>query len=183
MKTCSMCRHAGWLGNKAERLCRRTGGAVGAQDEACEEFRISARTYLESIERGTKLMNSLADSALSYREMAMKATGSMEALRSGGTSSRSKVESGMVGCIDIAKQLEDVADGVSGKVATACRLIARMENTGEAEILVLRHIARLDWSEINDKIGYAERHTRRLYNRALESFERELDKEFEKDGR
>lgn len=54
------------------------------------------------------------------------------------------------------------------KFEEARRKIESLEKNEEKDVLVYRHLRRLKWKEIELKMGYEERHLRRIYEKALE---------------
>lgn len=57
-------------------------------------------------------------------------------------------------------------------VIERAKLIGRMDNPQQAEVLMLRYIDGKSWTEISDIMHYSTRHITRLHGRALLAFTR-----------
>lgn len=190
MKTCRMCRWAEVCDEREERLCGCPDKAgkerVRAGAPRCEAFQISAWCFLESVAQGEKKLEDLSWRAQHYREMAGRATGSMEAARSSGTAEASKLASNCDRMIDIAIMLDDQAAALKSRIALAERLIADIQRPEERRVLELRHSwcrpgkpgrasRRLSWEEIAREMGYDESNVRRIHRRALEAVQAQME--------
>lgn len=178
MNTCRMCRWAGRAEDREERECLNPGanaGTVRAGAPACERYKISAWALLESVARAEKRMEDMSWRAAHYREMAGRATGSMEAVRVSGSAECSKVARNIDRCIDIGISIDRQAEALKARYELVCELIGGVSSPEGREVLELRHLSRLRWEEIARRMNYDERQLRRIHTRALEEVQKEMD--------
>lgn len=172
MSRCKQCRSACRAEDRDERFCRKLRKTMQSDAPACADgFQISARAFMESIARADKRLEDMSMRAQRYRENAHRATGSMEAARVSGTAGRSRIETNMNRCIDIARDIEREAEQLRAQYERARSLIAGVSDPAGREVLELRYLSRMRWEEIAGRMHYDERQVRRIHGLAL----REVD--------
>ena len=178
MRTCKQCAYAYRAEEWTERKCGHKGETVRAEAIACEAFKLSARDFLESISRADKRLEDMSWRAKHYREIAYRATGSMEATRVSGTAGRSKVEHNINRCLDLAQDIDRQADALRGNLALAYEMIEGVTVPQGREVLELRYLRRLSWEEIAERMKYEARQTQRIHRKALREVQAQINQRF-----
>lgn len=173
MKNCETCRYCG----HKEKGCMavKTGTPRYLPDEGCPMYAMSARAYMERVMNAQRRIVFMEEQAARYRDMAARSTGRMDAVRSGGTQSRSKVEDGMCAFMDICRDIEKEAARLRELMEETRTLIGRLFDPAERELLELRYLSGLKWEDVAEKMLYDVRQVRRIHVRALEHVQREMD--------
>ena len=99
--------------------------------------------------------------------MAERATSTYQALRTSGTSKRSKLESAVDDMADIQTALAGQIEGFKAKYREIAGAIEKVEDPVYRETLTLRYLCFLTWDEIADQMKYTVRWTHILHGRAL----------------
>lgn len=141
---------------------------------ACSAYAISARAYLEQIGNATRRLEDMSYRAQRYRDMARRATGSMEATRTSGTGGRSRVETNVNSCIDLAADIDRRAAVLRAQYETACEMIEGVQDAAGRELLELRYLRGMRWEDIGRRMGYELRQTYRLHGRALQEVQAQM---------
>lgn len=176
MNTCGTCRHAARGSLPQERICQAAqGNAVRAQQSACSRYAISARAYLEEIGNATRRLEDMSYRAQRYRDMACRATGSMEAARTSGTGGRSRIETNVNKCIDLAADIDRWAAALRAQYETACEMIEGVQEAAGRELLELRYLRGMRWEDIGRRMGYELRQVYRIHGRALRAVQRQME--------
>lgn len=63
---------------------------------------------------------------------------------------------------------------IIGKKKEALNTIARMHNTEERAVLILRYFDEMEWQAIADIMEYSVRHVMRIHGEALQSYEKAM---------
>lgn len=181
MRNCGQCRHAkkaregaageGMKGPDKPLFCGLHEVDVRAGAERCDHFAISAFAYLERVARGTEHKEHLAALARRYREIAKQSTATMEAVRVGGTTARSKVETNVSKAIDIAQGIEAQAAAQKERILTALDMIGEITTPERREVLMMRHMQRREWAFIASRLHCDERSAQRYHKEALKEYE------------
>lgn len=174
MTTCKTCRFAGRTPRREERFCSAQRSEVRSDQGACPAYAISARAYLEQIGSATRRMEDMSYRAQRYRDMACRATGSMEAVRISGTSRHSRVETSVIGCLDLAADIDRRAAALRAQYETACEMIESVQNVAGRELLELRYLRGMRWEDIGRRLGYELRQVYRLHGRALQEIQAQM---------
>lgn len=143
----------------------------------CPLYAMGARAFLERVTNAQRRMERMQERARHYRALAMRSTGSMEAVRVGGTPGRSRVEEGMNAFMDIAQDIEEEARALRELIRQTNGVIARIPSATERELLELRYLDGLRWEDIARRMMYDERQVRRIHVKALENVQREMDRQ------
>ncbi len=175
MNTCRSCRFAAGATSRQKRICRQSGATVDAESRACGAYALSARAYLERIGNATRRLEDMSYRAQRYREMARRATGSMEAARTSGTDGGSKVAGNMDRCIDLAADIDRKAAELRRQYDAACAMIEQVQDADGREVLELRYLRGMRWEDIGRRMHYNERQVRRMHKRALLDVQRQMD--------
>ena len=146
---------------------------MGAQ--GCPMYAMSARAFMERVMNANRRILGMQQRAQRSREMAMRSTSSMQALRTGGTDARSKVEDGACAFMDICRDIEDQAQQLRETIRQTSEVIDRLSDPAEREVLELRYLSGLRWEDIGRRMIYDERQVRRIHVKALEHVQREMD--------
>ncbi len=179
MRNCKMCRHSArfraqrdksvcWLDPHAPRI-------VDAGGEVCGEYGISAQAYLEDVTNLQRRIEAKSDLVRRYRDMATRATGSMEAVRVGGTGEHSKVERNMDKAIDLAREIERDTDRLIAKLRIVQELIDGVSAPEGRELLELRYLCGCKWEDVAARMHYERRQSQRIHKAALEDVQRQMD--------
>lgn len=176
MRMCKQCAHARRACDWAERSCSLKGETVRGDAIACGEFELSARAYLESISRADKRLEDMSWRAQHYREIAYRATGSMEATRVSGTAGRSKVEHNINRCLDIAQDIDREAEALRTRLARAREMIDGVSDPQGREVLELRYLSRLHWEEIAKRMNYTQRNVAHIHGAALREVQMQMER-------
>lgn len=179
MSCCRMCKYSGrfdarkeksicWLDKDAPRI-------VDADGQTCCAFCISAQAYMEDVTNLQRRIAIKTETANRYRDMAMRATGSTEAVRVSGTGTRSKVETNMDKFIDIERAIERDAARLRDKITMTMELIEGVGTPERKELLELRYMCGLTWEGVGQRMRYDKRQSQRIHKRALEDVQRQMD--------
>lgn len=152
-----------------EGMPRYAGGA------GCKMYAMSARAFMERVINAQRRIAHMQQQAQYYKSLALRSTSSMQALRTGGTSARSKVEDGACAFMDISRDIEEHAQQLREMIQKTREVIDRLSDPVEREVLELRYLSGLRWEDIGRKMCYDERQVRRLHVKALEHVQREMD--------
>ena len=102
-----------------------------------------------------------------YREMAMRATGRADAVRTSGTSRHSKVETYVLELIEVHEELQKEIARLRAKASRAEKLIATLEDDRYRTVLQLRYLCGYDWQDIADRLHFSLRWVHKLHGEAL----------------
>lgn len=172
MNTCETCRFSG----HQQKGCMAKGGTPRyVQPEGCPLYAMSARAFMERVVSANRRILSMQELASRYREMAMRTTGSMQAVRVSGTMERSRVEDGVCALMDVCRDIEDEAQRLRRIISETNAVIDRLTDASEREVLELRYLSGLKWEDVARRMMYDERQVRRIHVRALEHVQREMD--------
>lgn len=175
MSTCRSCRHASRGQDAGTCVCHAQNRIVPERGQTCGQYAISARAYLESIGNATRRLEDMSYRAKRYRELASRATGSMEACRTSGVEGGSKVSRNIDACIDLAQEINQRAARLKERYTAACEMIEGVAYADEREVLELRFLRGMRWEEIGKRMRYDERSVRRISRSALEDVQRQMD--------
>ncbi len=107
------------------------------------------------------------------RGLAESATSRTEAVRSGGTPKRSKIENAVIRIIEEEERLDKIIDELIEAKKKISKLIGRVGEPKLRLLLELRYLEYLRWDEIAERMHYADvRHVYRLHARALDAVAR-----------
>lgn len=179
MACCRMCKYSGrfdarkeksicWLDKDAPRI-------VDADGQTCGAYCISAQAYMEDVTNLQRRIATKTETAHRYRDMAMRATGSTEAVRVSGTNARSKVADNVDKLVDIQRAIERDAERMRNKITMAMELIDGVGTPERKELLELRYLCGLTWENVGRRMRYDKRQSQRIHKRALEDVQRQMD--------
>ena len=146
---------------------------IGA--DGCPMYAMSARAFMERVINANRRIRNMQQQAQRYRDMAMRSTSTMHAVRTGGTDARSKVEDGTCAFMDISRDIEEQARQLREIIRQTSEIIGRLSDPVEREVLELRYLSGLRWEDIGRRMIYDERQVRRIHVKALEHVQREMD--------
>lgn len=142
---------------------------------ACERYGISAYAYMAQIKSATRRIEEMSHRARRYREMACRATGSMETAHAGGGGNESRIEKNISSCMDLAADIEKRARMLRERYETASGMIDGVVDDVGREVLELRYLSDMRWEEIAARMCYSERQIRRAHKKALEDVQAQMD--------
>ncbi len=179
MSCCRMCKYAGRFDAKKEKsicwLDKNAPRIVDADGQTCGAYCISAKAYMEDAANIQRRIEIKTETAHIYRDMAMRATGSTEAVRVGGTGARSKVETNVNKLIDIERAIERDIEKLHGRIEMTTELIEGVSTPERKELLELRYLMGLKWEDVGRRMHYDKRQSQRIHKRALEDVQRQMD--------
>lgn len=111
-----------------------------------------------------------------YREMAMQATGRTDALRTSGTSNRSKVETYILELWNVHNELQQEIARLMEKSREAETLILSLEDDRHRAVLELRYLCGLTWEELSKKLNFTLRWTHNLHKEAIERLQEKVSR-------
>ena len=172
MNTCETCRYSG---HQQKRCMAPEGLPRYAGMDGCPMYAMSARAFMERVINANRRIRNMQQQAQRYRDMAMRSTSTMQAVRTGGTDARSKVEDGTCAFMDISRDIEEQARQLREIIRQTSEIIGRLSDPVEREVLELRYLSGLRWEDIGRRMIYDERQVRRIHVKALEHVQREMD--------
>ena len=104
-----------------------------------------------------------------YREMAMQATGRVDAIRVSGTGDRSKVEKYILELWDVHNELQEEISRLMKKSREAEKLIRTLEDDRHRAVLELRYLCAMTWEEIAGKLHFTVRWAHKLHKEAMDA--------------
>lgn len=169
MNTCKTCRYISWRKEDGCRMCMREDGGrlVQPMDAACEAYEMHTREFFQRVTNADRRIAAMAEQCEHYRELAMQATGSAQAIRVGGTKRRSKVEDGVVNLLDLISAIDACALQLRTWRDEAAAVIAALDDPKAQEVLELRYFCALGWTEIAERMHYEIAQVHRIHRRAL----------------
>jgi len=111
-----------------------------------------------------------------YREMAMQATGRTDALRTSGTSNRSKVETYILELWNVHNELQQEIARLMEKSREAETLILSLEDDRHRAVLELRYLRGLTWEELSKKLNFTLRWAHNLHKEAIERLQEKVSR-------
>lgn len=172
MSICETCRYCGHM----EKKCMASNCTPRyTLFDSCPMYAMSARAFMERVISAQRRIVSMEEHAARYRDMAMRATGNLQAIRSGGTPQRSKVEEGMCAFADICADIEREAEKLRETMRETRTVIDRLTDRTQREVLELRYMNGLRWEDVARRMCYDDRTVRRIHVKALENVQREMD--------
>lgn len=172
MSICETCRYCSHL----EKKCMASNCTPRyTVEDGCPLYAMSARAFMERVISAQRRIVSMEEHAARYRDMAMRATGNLQAIRTSGTPARSKVEDGVCAFADICADIEREAEKLRGIISETRTVIDRLTDSVQREVLELRYLNGLRWEDIARRMRYDDRSVRRIHLKALENVQREMD--------
>lgn len=130
------------------------------------------RQFLREVRHGYLHAQMLCERAERYREMAMRATSRIDAIRTSGTPGRSKVETYVLEMIDVHDELQKEMESVLDRSRRAEKLIGLVQDDRYRAVLQFRYLCGMRWEEIAQKLMFTLRWTHKLHRNALDELER-----------
>lgn len=138
----------------------------------------NVRQILNDAREARGRINNLTGRIEFYRELATKATSSMEAVRVSGTGNRSRVEDAVVKLADIQSLLGRELDRSREVLYKAEELVGRLYGK-YYDVMSRRYLEHMSWEKIAADLGYDKRWVFRLHGWALCELGRQI---FEEQG-
>lgn len=73
--------------------------------------------------------------------------------------------------IELEKELEDIKEKRDNAIVEVRDIINKLEDYELRKLMELRYVDCLKWGDIAEIMGYSERHTRRMYKKALKNLQ------------
>lgn len=140
------------------------------------ESTLDVRMMLREVRHCHMRTLTLCARAEKYREMAMQATGRTDALRTSGTSNRSKVEKYILELWDVHNELQQEISRLMKMSREAEKRILSLEDDRYRAVLELRYLCGLTWEEITKKLNFTLRWTHKLHKAAVESLQEKMNR-------
>lgn len=133
------------------------------------EGSLNVRMMLRDVRHCQLRTLTLCARAEKYREMAMQATGRIDAIRVSGTGERSKVETYILELWDVHNELQEEISRLMEKSRKAEMLIQTLEDERHRAVLELRYLCAMTWEEIAGKLHFTVRWVHKLHKEALDT--------------
>lgn len=133
---------------------------------------MTAKEYLRQVQLMRFMLRSLEDKIKELYQMAdgMKAIRyDLDKVQTSAADRMSEIISDM---LEMEEEYTRQARRYNKAVIQRIRMIDKMDNPQQAEILTLRYLDGQSWQEIADTMHYSTRHITRLHGRALVAFTR-----------
>ncbi len=134
-------------------------GARGEKEEA--------KRYLKRAYQLDVRLHSKEEQLRAARDMATKATSSMNAGRVSGTSARSKVEEYGSNAVDLEAAIKQSAREIIATRFEIMQTIEQVQDERQRTVLELRYLNLLAWHEIERALSYSRPQTMRIHGAAL----------------
>ena len=148
-----------------DKIVKRSRG--GDASALTETDILDVKEYLRDVRHRYQYAQTLCQRAERYREMAMRATGRMDAVRLSGTSRRSKVEDNVLAMVDVQMELKKEIDALMAETKRAEKLISHLQDRKLRSVLQMRYLCGMTWEEIAQKMQYTLRWVHQLHRKAI----------------
>ena len=177
MNTCKTCRYISWRREEGCRTCLCGEGTkhVYPTDAACEQYEPHTREFFQRVVHADRRIAAMAEQCAHYRELAMRATGNMQALRMSGTQWRSKVEDGVVHLVDLIDEIDRQAEALCAQRREVQSVIDALDDPQAKEVLELRYLGGMNWNDIALRMHYEMAQIHRIHRRALTLAQQEIE--------
>ena len=128
---------------------------------------LKLKEYLRGIRSKRRYAQVLCERAQRHRDMAMRATGRVSAVRFGGTSRRSKVEDNVLAMVDTEKELRERMEELMRETRHVERMINLMTDERYHAVLQLRYLCGLTWDEVASRLHFSVRWVHKLHGEGL----------------
>lgn len=138
------------------------------ETDGLEGRREEVRRSLREVRHAHMRAEVLCARAERYREMAMRATGRADAIRLGGTSQNSKVETYVLELIDVHADLQKEISELMRLSREMEKRIGVLESDSQRAVLQLRYLCAYDWQDIADRLHFSLSWVHRLHREGIE---------------
>ena len=128
---------------------------------------MGVKEYLRQARHLKKKIEYRQNQIIELQSMAGRTTGSYEALRVSGTSSRSKVEDAIIRMDAVAEKLAKDMDAFAAIYLEISAVIDAIENETYKELLTLYYLCFMTWEEVAVKMHYSYKWVHVLHSQAL----------------
>ena len=168
---CEICRYGG----HGEKCCKSAGAPKYTGGSGCPLYAMSAQAFMQRVTNAQRRIVEMEERAAHYRDMAKRITATLSGVRVSGTPGGSRMEENMDAFMDICRDIEHEARRLRKYLAQANKVIGRIMDAREREVLELRYLSGYDFEDIARKMFLSERTVRRIHVKALEHVQREMD--------
>lgn len=128
---------------------------------------MTIKEYLSQAYRIDQRINSKLEQVQSLRELAEKATSTLNDTPCSGTGNKQKIESVVVKIIDLEHEIDEEIDRLVDLKKDIVSLIKRVKNPEYQTLLELRYLCFRTWEQIAVAMSYDLSWVHRLHNKAL----------------
>ena len=150
---------------KEEMIVKHSSKERASASEGADMLEV--KEYLRGIRSKQRYAQVLCERAQRYRDLAMRATGRVSAVRLGGTSRRSKVEDNVLAMMDVEKELKQQLDELMRATREVERRISLMTDERYHAVLQLRYLCGMSWEEVARKLHFSVRWVHKLHGEGL----------------
>lgn len=130
-----------------------------------------AKAYLGQAYRIDQRINSKLEQIVSLRELAMKATSTLQETPMSGTRNIQSMESIISKMIDLENEINQDIDALVDLKKEFVSIIKRINNPEYQTLLELRYLCFKTWEQIAVEMGYSLQHIFRIHDKALKYVE------------
>ena len=128
---------------------------------------MNAKEYLGQAYRIDQRINSKLEQIVSLRELATKATYTLNDIPASGTRNAQSMESIIAKMMDLEEEINRDIDTLVDLKREIVALIKQVENTEYQTLLELRYLCFKTWEQIAVDLGYSLQHIFRIYDKAI----------------
>lgn len=128
---------------------------------------LEVKEYLREVRSQYRYAQVLCERAQRYRDMAMRATGRVDAVRLSGTPRRSKVEDNVLAMVDVHRELKERVNELMQETRRAEKLICTLSDERYHAVLQLRYLCGLSWEEVAQRLNFSVRWVHKLHGEGL----------------
>ena len=141
---------------------RKESASVSAGTDILE-----VKEYLRDVRSHYRYAQVLTERAERYRDMAMRATSRVSAVRYSGTSRRSKVEDNVLAMVDVHRELKEKIRELLEETRRAEKLICTLSDERYHAVLQLRYLCGMSWEEVAQRLHFSVRWVHKLHGEGL----------------
>ena len=164
---CEICRYGG----HGEKCCKAQGGGPKyTYGEKCPLYVMSAQAFMNRVTHAQRRIVQMEERAAHYRDMAKRITATLSGVRVSSSPGGSRMEENMDAFMDICRDIEHEARRLRKYLAQANKVIGRIMDAREREVLELRYLCGHTWEEIANRLHFTSRWVHKIHKEALEAF-------------
>ena len=127
------------------------------------------RSELRQVRSAFRRADVLLARAEKYREMAVRATGRVDAVRLSGTPQRSRVEDCVLELVDTHNALQKEIGQLLARSREAEKRILMLADERQRAVLQLRYLCAMSWEDVAERLHYTLRWVHKVHREALEA--------------
>lgn len=130
---------------------------------------MNVKEYLGQAYRIDKRINSKLEQIVSLRELATKATSSLNDTPVSGSRNTHSMEGFILKMVDLETEINQDIDTLIDLKREIMSLIKQIQNTEYQTLLELRYLCFKTWEQIAIDLGYSSKHVFYIHDKAIES--------------